>query len=299
MNIKLINKKHIVNRFDVRRPILSDQELIWQGEAYPLWVYRDQDQYVLIDGRKRWQAATTAEVAVIVDDSVQTEQQAWQKSLALNGLSLGVADQLAVYHYWAAQNKSLSELRIWLPALSAWHPLEIAEQFWSIATSPDYDKLIQKIEEGGINWRQASLAIEANLAQLILPLQLNANEQKVVIQMLQDLAKKERLSLEEMCQRLELNSILNAEISPREKYKAIRERLQQSRYPRITEVNQKIEQTQKQLKEPRFVKVDLPVDLEGDALLLQAQLKSLKDIQNLNQWLNQQQGVLDELLGYL
>ena len=112
-------------------------------------------------------------------------------------------------------------------------------------------------------------------------LQLTPFDLSEILTLLKEIGGRESLDLESVVKDMDIESLLQSNQTRNEKIQILKSRLQERRYPQITDYRKTLEILGRSISLPDFVQLTWDKDLEKPGIVLSAALKSFQDIQRL------------------
>jgi hypothetical protein len=265
---------------------------------YPIIVMPYKDSYLLIDGYRRYrtlyaQDKETLEVLCLPEEL--SACQAFELSIAYNHDHLSDMD-------WT---HCLREAHLrWGVSSESFYPDQ--KRFWRIACDERVDLHILSEEslkishvESLMNLPDSDQEVFSLCLRLIQETGMNTNEWKGLLAYLIDLSKRDQMNLKEIILALDLEPLLDTEQNSRVKYRTIFKKVREARFPARIAAQKEIDQMKKALKCPEEASLDLPENLEGDALEVLLRIKNKQDLEDLLRWLESRKEQINDLCKWL
>lgn len=126
------------------------------------------------------------------------------------------------------------------------------------------------------------------LQQLIHHLAPSANALRGILDLAKEIAARDRSALHEVLQGDPIRKVCQDQhLDRKEKQKRVRRLLEEQRFPVLNKIQQELESAQRSIRQELGLDLDLPKDLEGDAIELRLSAKCPKDLTRLAEKLTQ------------
>ena len=125
------------------------------------------------------------------------------------------------------------------------------------------------------------------LLSLISPLKLGENRLREILTFLEEISKRDQLSIREIVKRPEIQAILShQELTPSQRAERIKRALMDLRYPRLRNREEKFEKKRKELNLPSKVSFSHQPFFEGKGLKMELQFETAEEYQSIVSSLN-------------
>lgn len=137
--------------------------------------------------------------------------------------------------------------------------------------------------------------------ELILHLQPSVNWLRDALDLTEEIAARDKVSLQDTLRDSDLNSVLNSDIGRKDKQKRFRAILEAKRFPRRAQIQRRLKDLQREIARRHGFHVAFPEDLEGDQLTCTLTLRSAEELGGAAQQLVslESSGRVDEMLRLL
>lgn len=126
--------------------------------------------------------------------------------------------------------------------------------------------------------RALGTATCANVLELVVPLGLNENQLRDVLDTLEDIASRRQCDVARVLADAGLGEVLRPELGRSDRIKVLKAHLRRLRYPQLSAALDRIEQLRGDLRLPHGVRLELPDDLEGDEVVLTVRASSVAQL---------------------
>jgi len=120
----------------------------------------------------------------------------------------------------------------------------------------------------------------AAVVNLAAPLGLNDNQLRDVLDMLEDVAARRRSDVAAVLASAGLSAVLRPDLGRDDQVRALKGHLRRLRYPQLSATTERIDQLRVALQLPRGSRLELPVDLEGDEVVLTVRASSVGQLRS-------------------
>jgi hypothetical protein len=125
------------------------------------------------------------------------------------------------------------------------------------------------------------------LLSLISPLKLGENRLREILTFLEEITKRDRLTIREILKRPEIQGVLShQELTPPQRADRMKKALLGLRYPRMHNMEAKFEKKRKELSLPSNVSLNHPPFFEGKGLKVEFQFETVEEYRSMLSALN-------------
>jgi len=274
------------------------RSVLASGIRTPLDVHPHEGGYRLLSGFKRYRVARNLELdhipVTITPDTVPLEETfrhvlaehlvTRQMNLVEKARVLSILEKLSVP--WPKVKTDF------LPLLELPAQRNRVEEVQSLlAFSQSVQQYIEKydlpLRQTGM-FRGLSLFQQNLVVDMANCLLIRGVELAEILVWLKDISMREGISLENVFESLGIVSIsTNSEISRHEKIAQIKERIQNRKYPRITQWNQDLQKLKEEMGLPPDIRLSWDRLLESPGIRLEIQIRSCRDLQEMAAYFSQ------------
>jgi len=120
----------------------------------------------------------------------------------------------------------------------------------------------------------------AAVADIAAPLGLNDNQLRDVLDMLEDIAARRRCDVAAVLASSGLSEVLRPDLGRDDRVRALKGHLRRLRYPQLSAAMERIDELRGALQLPRGSRLELPVDLEGDEVVVNVRASSVEQLRS-------------------
>lgn len=122
---------------------------------------------------------------------------------------------------------------------------------------------------------------QAALLSLISPLKLGENRLREILTLVEEIAKRDQLTIREIVKRQEIQTVLShRELTPSQRADRMKKTLMSLRYPQMYQLERTFERKKEELNLPPNVSLQHPPFFEGKGLKIEFQFETQKDYQS-------------------
>jgi len=274
---------------DLRRLRSSIEEI---GLIQPVLLRRKQDGYQIICGFRRIfvieEIGGSDILSMVLDEEEKDDLRLFFISLhenlttrGFNTIEKAIALDKLIHMF---QIDSATAIKRYLPLFDLEADEKILKTYLSLAQMEKEIKLYVLNEEvSRTNIRRISSLSSKDrmtLLSLISPLKLGENRLREILTFLEEIAKRDGLTIREIVKRPEIQAILShQELTPSQRADRMKNALLNLRYPRMHTMEEKFEKKRKELNLPSSVSLYHQPFFEGKGLKVEFQFETAKDYQ--------------------
>ncbi len=274
---------------DLRRLRSSVEEI---GLIQPVLLRKKQDGYQVICGFRRIsiikEMGASDILSMVLDEEEKDDLRLFFISLnenlttrGFNTIEKAIALDKLVHQFHIDPAMVIKK---YLPLFDLEADEKILNTFLSLVQMEEEIKIYVLNEEvSRTNIRRiSSLSSKDRMAllSLISPLKLGENRLREILTFLEEIAKRDRLTIREILKRPEIQAILSyQELTPPQRADRMKKALLGLRYPRMYNMETKFEKKRKELNLPPHVSLQHQPFFEGKGLKMEFQFETAKDYQ--------------------
>lgn len=148
-------------------------------------------------------------------------------------------------------------------------------------------KVVQYIETRGVegSLREKLEQLEKNqsffIESLLEKLNPNPNILREILSLVFEISQRDSISFEDLLLNSELQALLDSKESGKSKSAKFRTKLEKLRYPEKAKIESDLLDLQKNITQKYGLKVELPMELEGESLEVKFSFKNVKQLENI------------------
>jgi len=272
---------------DLRRLRSSVEEI---GLIQPVLLRKKQDGYQIICGFRRIsivkEMGASDILSMVLDEEEKDDLRLFFISLnenlttrGFNTIEKAIALDKLIHMF---QLDSATAVKRYLPLFDLETDEKILKTYLSLAQMEKEIKLYVLNEEvSRTNIRRVSALSSKDrmaLFSLISPLKLGENRLREILTFLEEITKRDRLTIREILKRPEIQAILShQELTPSQRADRMKKALLNLRYPRMHNMETKFERKRKELNLPPHVSLQHQPFFEGKGLKMEFQFETVEE----------------------
>jgi ParB/RepB/Spo0J family partition protein len=269
------------------------------GLIQPVLLRKKQDEYQIVCGFRRISILKgmggSDILSMVLDESEKDDLRLFLVSLhenlpsrGFNTIEKAIALDKLVHRFHI---DSVTVIKKYLPLFDLEADEKILNTYLSlIPMEQEIKRYVLKEEVSRNNIRRiSSLSSKDRMAllSLISPLRLGENRLREILTFLEEIAKRDRLTIREILKRPEIQAILShQELTPSQKADRMKKALLGLRYPRMHNMEEKFEKKRKELNLPSNVSLYHQPFFEGKGLKVEFQFETVEGYRSMLSSLN-------------